>query len=99
LIVTEKLDVYHLTQSMEKLSENLNLTEKRMKLFQQLDYAITVSHEKSDKTTAGNSDRQKWLRLLITAVDSYGGLLKDLQLDSVEQRLAETERLLGVKKQ
>ncbi len=81
---------------MDKLSENFSLTEKRMKLFQQLDYAITISHEKRDKQTAGNTDRQKWLRILISAVDSYGALLKDTQLDSIEQRLAETERLLGV---
>jgi hypothetical protein len=84
---------------MEKLSENSNLTEKRTKLFQQLDYAISLAHEKTDKATAGNTDRQKWLRLLISAVDSYGSLLKDMQLDSIEQRLTETERLLGVKKQ
>jgi hypothetical protein len=84
---------------MDKLTQNSTLTEKRSRLFTELDYAIGLAHEKTDKSTAGNSDRQKWLRLLISAVDSYGGLLKDMQLDSIEQRLAETERLLGVKKQ
>lgn len=83
---------------MDKLPQNSELTEKRTKLFSQLDYAIGLAHEKTDKSTAGNSDRQKWLRLLISAVDSYGALLKDMQLDSIEQRLAETERLLGVQK-
>jgi hypothetical protein len=36
LVITEKLDVENLTLSTEKLSENLKLTEKRTKLFQQL---------------------------------------------------------------
>ncbi len=84
---------------MEKQSGNFNAKEKKQSLFQHLDYAISLSREKSGKETASNADRQKWLRILISAVDSYGKLLETIQLDEITERLDETERLLGVKKQ
>ncbi len=36
---------------MEKLTQNSQLTEKRTKIFQQLDYAIGLAHEKQIKPT------------------------------------------------
>jgi len=85
-VESEKSDV-----AMTKVCSDSNLTEKRMKLFKELDFVLGLSHKKSDQSTVSNPDRQRWLRLLITAVDSYGSLLKDMQLESIETRLKTVE--------
>lgn len=67
------------------------LKDRRTSLFQHLDRVIELSHGKVD--SKGNSDRQKqsWGRLLVAAIACYGTLLKDTELEDLEERLIKLE--------
>ena len=64
-----------------KLSSNRSARESRNTLFRVLDGVLSISHKKIH--IAGNSDRAKlgWARVLVSAVSTYGGLLKDEELE------------------
>ena len=66
---------------MEKCVEN----NDRTKLFGYLDTVLYLSHKKI-VVERGNSDRLKqgWARVLISAVSTYGLLLKDVELDDLK---------------
>ena len=50
-------------------------------MFRVLDGVLSLSHKKIHN--GGNSDRAKqgWARVLVSAVSTYGGLLKDEELE------------------
>jgi len=75
-----------------KHMENLNPKEARASLFGHLDYAISLSREKASKEKAKNTERMSWTRILIQACESYGKLLDGVQLEALEERLAQIER-------
>ena len=76
---------------MEKRSTN----NPRDKLFSCLDDVIDLSHK---KVTAerGNADSQKqaWARVLISAISTYGFLLKDVELDELKLEVEEIKEVL-----
>jgi hypothetical protein len=74
-----------------KPSINLNASERRKSLFDNLDHCISLSREKM--CSRGNSDRakQSWGRLLVSAISVYGGLIKDYELLEIEDRLSKLE--------
>ena len=61
--------------------------ERRKRLFLVLDGIISFAEEK--RVLKGNSDRAKqaWSRIAISAIDSYGNLLKTDELESIEARI------------
>jgi hypothetical protein len=68
-------------ENLKKPSSNRSAKERRNTLFRVLDGVLSLSHKKIH--SGGNSDRTKqgWARVLVSAVSTYGGLLKDEELE------------------
>ena len=68
-------------ETNKKPSLNRSAKERRNTLFRVLDGVLSLSHKKIHN--GGNSDRLKqgWARVLVSAVSTYGGLLKDEELE------------------
>ncbi len=78
-------------ETNKKPSLNRSAKERRNTLFRVLDGVLSLSHKKIHN--GGNSDRAKqgWARVLVSAVSTYGTLLKDEELElrviSLEEKL------------
>jgi hypothetical protein len=70
-----------MVETAKKPSSNRSAKERRNTLFRVLDGVLSMAHKKIH--AAGNSDRAKqgWARVLVSAVSTYGGLLKDEELE------------------
>ena len=70
-----------MAETGKKPTLNRSAKERRNTLFSVLDDVLSLSHKKIH--TVGNSDRAKlgWARVLVSAVSTYGGLLKDEELE------------------
>jgi hypothetical protein len=70
-----------MVETARKPSLNRSAKERRNTLFRVLDGVLSMAHKKIH--AAGNSDRAKqgWARVLVSAVSTYGGLLKDEELE------------------
>jgi hypothetical protein len=68
-------------ETAKKPTSNRSTKERRNTLFHVLDGVLSFSHKKIH--AEGNSDRarQGWARVLVSAVSTYGGLLKDEELE------------------
>lgn len=68
-------------ETMKKPSSNRSTKERRNTFFRVLDGVLSLSHKKIHN--GGNSDRTKqgWARVLVSAVSTYGSLLKDEELE------------------
>jgi hypothetical protein len=68
-------------ETVKKPSSNRSAKDRRNTLFRVLDGVLSLSHRKIH--AEGNSDRAKqgWARVLVSAVSTYGGLLKDEELE------------------
>jgi hypothetical protein len=73
--------LFLLVETKEKPSLNRSAKERRNVLFRVLDGVLGIAHKKIH--SGGNSDRAKqgWARVLVSAVSTYGGLLKDEELE------------------
>lgn len=72
----------------------LAVSEKnsRKRLFTVLNNIITFADEK--RLLKGNSDqiKQQWSRIAVSAISAYGSLLKDVDLESIMERLETLEK-------
>jgi hypothetical protein len=70
-----------MAETAMKPTANRSAKERRNTLFRVLDGVLSLSHQKIHN--GGNSDRAKqgWARVLVSAVSTYGGLLKDEELE------------------
>jgi hypothetical protein len=70
-----------MAETARKPSSNRSAKERRDTLFRVLDGVLSTAHKKIHN--GGNSDRAKqgWARVLVSAVSTYGGLLKDEELE------------------
>jgi hypothetical protein len=70
-----------MVETARKPSSNRSAKERRNTLFRVLDSVLSLAHRKIH--AEGNSDRAKqgWARVLVSAVSTYGGLLKDEELE------------------
>jgi hypothetical protein len=70
-----------MVETARKPSSNRSAKERRNTLFRVLDGVLSIAHKKIH--ASGNSDRAKqgWARVLVSAVSTYGGLLKDEELE------------------
>lgn len=68
-------------ETAKKASSNRSAKDRRNTLFHVLDGVLSLSHKKIHN--GGNSDRAKqgWARVLVSAVSTYGTLLKDEELE------------------
>src|SRR4030065_1121921 len=70
-----------MVETVKKPSSNRSAKERRNTLFRVLDGVLSLSHRKIH--AEGNSDKVKqgWARVLVSAVSTYGNLLKDEELE------------------
>ncbi len=68
-------------KTVKKPSSNRSAKDRRNTLFRVLDGVLSLAHKKIH--VAGNSDKAKqgWARVLVSAVSTYGSLLKDEELE------------------
>jgi hypothetical protein len=68
-------------ETVKKPSSNRRAKDRRNTLFRVLDGVLSLSHKKIHN--GGNSDRVKqgWAHVLVSAVSTYGSLLKDEELE------------------
>ena len=85
-------------ESTDKVTEKCSTDSRRGTLFSKLNDVITLSHR---KVTAerGNSDsaKQAWSRVLISAIATYGNILKDHEIDELTLEVDEIKRRLDNK--
>jgi hypothetical protein len=69
------------TETVKKPSSNRSAKDRRNTLFRVLDGVLSFSHRKIHG--AGNSDKAKqgWARVMVSAVSTYGSLLKDVKVE------------------
>jgi hypothetical protein len=79
-------------KTVKKPSLNRSAKDRRNMLFRVLDGVLSLSHRKIH--SEGNSDKAKqgWAKILVSAVSTYGGILKDEEL---EIRVIELEEKLN----
>ncbi len=85
------------TETTLKTAENTETptnqaVQARKKIFQHLDDVLDTSKEKFSRVKASNAARQKWARIIVAACSAYGSLLRDLELEEIELRLAKLEK-------
>ena len=78
---------------MSKHDGNLDVAETRKRLFSKLDYVLSLSEEKIRRVKVRDDATQKWCRILVSCVDSYGKLLETVQLDDLQSRIEKLEEL------
>ena len=71
----------------QKPTLNPNPAERRNSLFAYLGHAIRLSHEKMSFKGNSDSAKQAWGRLMVSAIATYGSIIKDAELEDVEERL------------
>jgi hypothetical protein len=78
-------------ETVKKPRSNRSAKDRRNTLFRVLDGVLSMAHKKIH--VAGNSDKAKqgWARVLVSAVSTYGSLLKDEEL---ELRVIDLEKKL-----
>jgi len=71
-----------MVKTAEKATVKCDVKERRNTLFRVLDGVLSLAHRKIH-TPRGSSDRAKlgWARVLVSAVSTYGSLLKDEELE------------------
>jgi hypothetical protein len=72
----------------QKPTSNPNPAERRNSLFAYLGHAIRLSHEKMSSKGNSDSAKQGWGRLMVAAIGTYGSLIKDAELEGIEERLS-----------
>ena len=83
-----------MVETEAKPSSDRSAKERRNVLFRCLDGVLSIAHQKIH--SSGNSDKQKqgWARVLVSAVSTYGGLLKDEELElrviALEEKLKDS---------
>jgi hypothetical protein len=91
--VTENIEQHpeNIEESNAQDMENLDVKKQRKPLFNLLWHVLDVSTRKFDREKASNVDRQKWARIIISAIQGYGELMKDSELEDIEERLTKLE--------
>jgi hypothetical protein len=76
----------------QKPTSNPDPAERRNSLFAYLGHAIRLSHEKMSSKGNSDSAKQAWGRLMVAAIGTYGSLIKDAELEGIEERLSKIEQ-------
>jgi hypothetical protein len=71
--------------------EIFNVKDQRKRLYSILNHVLGTAQRKFDMEKAANSDRQKWARIIVSCVESYGGLLNAHSLEELDERVTKLE--------
>jgi hypothetical protein len=76
---------------MTETTSVVDQKRRRGKLFSVLEDILKTADEK--RKTLNNTDKvkQAWSRIAISAISTYGSILRDTELDEIEQRLTKLE--------
>src|SRR5665647_1797679 len=74
-------------EETQKPTLNPKPSERRNSLFAYLGHAIRLSNEKMSSKGNSDSAKQSWGRLMVSAIGTYGSLIKDAELEDIEERL------------
>lgn len=80
-----------MTETLGKDMDNSSGKNRRTGLYNLLDHVLGTAKEKFDKEKASNADRQRWARLIVTAIEAYGHLIQASQGDDLEERVTKLE--------
>ena len=62
-------------------------------LFGHLDAVLSLARKKMDMVTTSESNKQKWTRILVSAVDSWGGLLRGVEIEDRVLNLEKEQKI------
>ena len=79
-------------ETSQKPTSNPEPAERRNSLFAYLGHCIRLSHEKMSSRGNSDSAKQAWGRLMVSAIGTYGSLVKDAELEDIERRLLVLEQ-------
>lgn len=80
---------------VETMSELVPIQTERkplQKCYDNLEHIIDESRRKFDMQTTSNSDKQKWGRLLITAIEAWAHLSEASDVNEILDRLVKYEK-------
>ena len=72
---------------METVTYPITQKKRRERLFLTLDDILSLAEQKRKIPNATDKLKQAWCRIAISAVEAYGSLLKDCELEEIEERL------------
>ena len=62
-------------------------------LFGHLDAVLSLARKKMDMVTTSESNKQKWTRILVSAVDTWGGLLRGVEIEDRVLNLEKEQKI------
>jgi len=62
-------------------------------LFTHLDAVLSLARKKMDMVTTSESNKQKWTRILVSAVDTWGGLLRGVEIEDRVLNLEKEQKI------
>jgi len=62
-------------------------------LFTHLDAVLTLARKKMDMVTTSESNKQKWTRILVSAVDCWGNLLRGVEIEDRVLNLEKEQKI------
>lgn len=65
-----------------KLCVIYDKNRQRAVLFGHLEAVLSLARKKMDMVTTSESNKQKWTRILVSAVDSWGNLLRGVEIEA-----------------
>jgi hypothetical protein len=68
-------------ETSQKPTPNRSAKERRNTLFRALDGVLSLSHKKIHNSGSSDRAKQGWARVLVSAVSTYGSLLKDEEIE------------------
>jgi hypothetical protein len=75
-----------------RTSAKVNRKPSLKTIFSKLETILDVSEEKFLKKRAKDTNRLKWGRLMVGAIDSYGKLYQIVELEDLEKRISSLEK-------
>ncbi len=85
-------------ESKEKITLTVKQKKPRDRLFQVLNDILTFAEQKRKIPNNSDKIKQAWSRIAISAISTYGQLLKDSELEEIEERLSKLETDSELKK-
>ena len=62
-------------------------------LFSHLEAVLSLARKKMDMVTTSESNKQKWTRILVSAVDSWGNLLRGVEIEDRVLNLEKEQKI------
>ena len=76
-----------------KLCVIYDKNKQKAVLFSHLEAVLTLARKKMDMVTTSESNKQKWTRILVSAVDSWGNLLRGVEIEDRVLNLEKEQKI------